>query len=1224
VSFAPELLAAPRASRYEISGLLGRGATSFVYRAFDKEKNFFVALKSLRFADLEYIYHLKQEFRFFRDFYHRNLVLLYDLTVDDESSFYTMELIGGMNFVSFVRSHEGALRSSLEQLVDGLTAIHEVGRLHRDLKPSNILIESDGRTVLLDFGLAAKFRSTDSLASQTELYSGTPAYMAPERLAGEPASPASDAYALGVILYEALAGSRPYSDLPPMAQHKAQQSRPPPPNQFGVDIPKDLSDLALELLSFDPQERPLLAEVKRMTQAQRPRSSSFVHSRALDQPNQPFVGREPELGRLENALDRTLAGHPVTVHVLGVSGVGKTTLVERFLAGARERAGALVLASRCHHQESVRFNAVDGLIDALSRHLMIETRERLSQLAPADLPTLVTMFPVLGRVPFPFEEFPRDLVPGDPQATVRRALAALRALLYRVAAGRPLILWVDDLQWSDGSSLPLLRDLRIADGDGPILWIFTYRTEDKISGSLAAGLEGGATAGLVAETVFILVQPLNPSDVRALVDRLLTEEAPPDTAWANEVAHQSAGLPFFVVELAAYRRPRVGENEAGSGETPVANILNERFRSLSTPQRAVLELVSVAGAPIAEATLTRVIAREAASGREIYQLLNQRMLRKTDANGKSAIETYHDRIREAILDSLDATTRRLRHREIAEEMAHAVDLDHPRLVEHFIGAGEPALAAEHAISAGRQARERFAFSQAAQFLMLASQLRDFLEEGASLTVELADALADAGRSAESGEHFLQAAQASQPDRQAATIYRTRAAQQFLYSGRLSKAYTIYRQLSTDLGLTFPETVRAAFRISLANRIPFLIGVRRLKVRASAERSPQALMRVDTLWAAAKGLLMMDFVVGDAMFTWYMREAAALGEPSRVLQALTTEATVLANLGRPWSLRRGESLMRRAEVLSRASADPYDRFVVQTGRSIFAFVRGRWREAAERGQEAVALHRRECVRYDFMVSTVLAYRVAALAIGGAIRQAKAETQEAIDDAQRRGDIFVSRLFKNGYAVYITLADDSPDTAIANAAVQLDDVPSDHFTSLHWSHFFATASALVYSNKAWDAWSLVQSQWKSIQATGFLNFGCMGMHIREIRARAALCAARAGPPPKTMERWTFARLLRIAEEDARRISETDTISHAVATAIRSGIAALKGETKNRRELLWSARQGFEQAEMTLHQAAAELQLAALAPECADVGAAGLQAMSREGVRRPIQMSAFLMFV
>jgi hypothetical protein len=1220
VSFAPELLAAPRASRYEISDLLGRGATSFVYRAFDKEKNFFVALKSLRFADVDDIYHLKQEFRFFRDLYHPNLVLLYDLTVSYDSRFYTMELIDGINFVSFVRSHEGALRGSLEQLVDGLIAIHDVHRLHRDLKPSNILVESDGRTVLLDFGLSAKFRSTDSLASQTELYAGTPAYMAPERLAGEPASPASDAYALGVILYEALAGVRPYPDLPPMAQHKAQHSRPASPGQLGVD--KDLSDLALELLSFDPPDRPRLSEVKRITQASRPRSSSFVHPRALDQPDRPFVGRASELVQLENAFDRTLAGHPVALHVRGVSGVGKTTLVERFLAGARERADALVLASRCHHQESVRFNAVDGLIDALSRHLMIETPERLSQLAPADLPMLVTMFPMLGRAPFSFDQFPRDGVAGEPQTMVRRALAALRTLLYRVAAGRPLILWIDDLQWSDASSLPLLRDLRIADSDAPILWIFTYRTEDQKSESLAAMLE---EAGPSVETIIIPVQPLNPPDVSALLDRLLTEKTASDTAWAREVAHQSAGLPFFVIELAAFRGQRVGENELRSGETHVG-ILNKRLRSLSTQQRAVLELVSVAGAPIAEATLTRVIAREAASGREIYQLLNQRILRKTEANGRPAIETYHDRIREAILGSLDAATRRVRHREIAEEMIHAVDLDHPRLVEHFIGAGEPALAAEHAISAGRQARERFVFNQAAEFLVLASQLGDFLKESVSLTVELAEALADAGRSAESGEHFLQAAQASQPDRQAVAIYRARAAQQFLYSGRLSKAYTIYRQLSADLGLVFPDTIRAAFRISLANRIPFLIGLRRLKVRPRAEHPAQALMRVDTLWAASKGLLMMDYVVGDAMFTWYMREAAALGERARVLQAMTTEATVLANLGRPWSLRRGENLMRRAEDLARGSADPHDHFVVLTGRSILNFCRGRWREAAEGAQEAVTLHQRKCVRYDFMASTALAYRVAALAIAGAIAQAKTETQEAIDDAQRRGDIFVSRLFKNGYAVYIALADDSPDRAIADAAIQLNDLPSDHFTSLHWSYFFATANALVYSNKAWDAWSLVDSQWKSIQATGFQNMGCIGMHLREIRARAALCAAGAGPPPKPLERWTFERLLRIAEEDARRISETKTVSHSVATsaAIRSGIAALKGETKNRLVLLASARQGFEQARMTLHQAAAELQLASLAPEWDDEGAAGLQTMSREGVRRPNRMSAFLMFV
>jgi eukaryotic-like serine/threonine-protein kinase len=1226
MTYAPELLAAPRTSRYNIISLLGRGATSLVYKAFDVEKNLTVALKSIRFPEYDDVFRVKQEFRFFRDFYHQNLVTLYDLYVEDEVCFYTMEFIDGSDFVSFVRSRHGALRSCLGQLVDGLAALHEAGRLHRDLKPSNILVESGGRTVLLDFGLSTEARPQDSVVSQTLLYAGTPAYMAPEQLAGGLASQSSDLYGLGIVLYQTLTGRRPYPDLAPVALYEAQKTRPAPPQVLDPDIPEDLGTLALALLSFDPRDRPPLAEVKRVTRASPALFGVDATRLPPDRFAQPFVGRGAELARLEVAFARTLAGDCVAVHVSGVSGVGKTTLVERFLADARDRTGALVLRSRCHHQEAVRFNAVDGVIDVLSRHLMAESAEQLSQLAPKDLPALVTMFPVLARVPFPFSEFDRDSVASDPQIMVRQAISALRELLQRIATRRPLIVWIDDLQWSDASSLPLLREIAVAGGGKPILSIFSYRTEDLQPDSVAATLERTA-ADADVQTEHVVVEPLDVSTIGVLVQSLLDEDAEPDPAWVSEVAHQSAGLPFFVLELTAYRRKWLRSGEAATGEISAAGVLDQRLRSLPMLQRAVLEIVSVAGTPLPEEALVRIAARESASGREIYQLLRQNLLRKGNVDGRPAVETYHDRIRVSVLDALDPPTRRLRHREIAEEMARAAELDYPLLVEHFLGAGEPVLAAEHAILAGRRAGERLAFDQAAEFLLLASRLRDPGGEDGTLAIELADALAAAGRSAEAGELFLRAARSNQTDPLAVATYEARAAQQFLYSGRLTAGRDLYCKLFTDLGMALPETVRAARRMSIRNRAFFMVGLRRLKVRSAMESPAQALVRVDTLWAASKGFLMLDYVVGDAMFSRYMREAAALGERSRVLRALAMEAAVLANIGRGWSIRRSEALLRRAEELGRGSSDPYDRVVLRTVQSSISWFRGQWRDAAELARVAVELHRRDCVRYDFEIPIALSYRVSAMVMQGAIKQAKAETLEAIDDAQRRGDIFVSRLFKSGYWTYIGLAEDDPDAVIEDSDALLRDMALDRFTLLHWSYFNAMVNALVYAGRPWDALSLVEQQWPLIRATGFHKLACIGAHLHEIRARALLKAAAASAPPKSLEHWTPDRLLRFAEAGAQWIAQTAALSHATATAaaIRSGLAALEGDADRRRVQLEAARQGFRQSGMALHRAAAELQLAALATAGTRdrLQAAGLETMSVEGVKDPHRMSAFLMF-
>ncbi len=164
MNLSSELSVAPKSDRYEIHSLIGRGATSLVYRAFDLDKNCIVALKSLRFPEPDYIYHLKSEFRSLAHIYHPNLAQLYDLMIDESNCFITMELIEGSDFVSFVRgppsaaSRRGpnveAVRKALGHLARGLTALHAAGKVHRDIKPTNVLVEPNGRAVLVDFGLA--------------------------------------------------------------------------------------------------------------------------------------------------------------------------------------------------------------------------------------------------------------------------------------------------------------------------------------------------------------------------------------------------------------------------------------------------------------------------------------------------------------------------------------------------------------------------------------------------------------------------------------------------------------------------------------------------------------------------------------------------------------------------------------------------------------------------------------------------------------------------------------------------------------------------------------------------------------------------------------------------------------------------------------------------------------------------------------------------------------
>ena len=978
----------------------------------------------------------------------------------------------------------------------------------------------------------------------------------------------------------------------------------------------------LGLLAFEPTLRTPLAEVRRHLN-----SGSSLPSRAHGGPEgraPPFVNRVAEIGALKAALGAALSGQRVVVQVSGASGAGKSSLIEHFLADAYAEFGALALRSRCHHRESVRYNAVDGLIDTLSRHLVGQVEERLEAIMPDGLPALVTMFPVLGRISWP--RIATDDCPADPQVLIKQAIQALRQLLAHISAGRPLVLWIDDLQWSDAGSIPLLASI-LSGGGGPILTLLSSRSEDFHSEAVVTAIEEAGP--LPIEVRKLVVGPLEAQHVAELMRQVSGASTTLDSGMLDEVLQASAGLPFFVLQFAAEAEngvPGSSNPSNPAAKSDVNRLVTRRLASLSPAQRAILEIVAIAGRPIAETTVIRVGAHESASGREIYRLMNQNLLRKAEVGGAGAVEANHERIRAAVLDEMSEFSKRARHLAIAQELGNEAEQDHPMLVEHFLAADETQRAFDHALLAARAARRRLSFPQAIDFLRLAGRLKDPLADQAALAVELAGALADAGRSSEAADLFLRAAEANRADPRAASAYEALAARHLLFSGRLSESRALHRKLFTDLGIAFPDSVNGAIRMSIANRVAFAIDLRRLKPpRAPASRDLNT-ARVDSLWAAAIGFLMHDFVVGDALLTRFMREAAALGEPSRLIRATALEASAMANIGHSWTVRRAEKLLARSTALAAQSLDPYDSVVLLTCRMSSLWHRGLWSEAADLAKQAIEKHRRECVRYDFVVSIAQNFRIAALAMAGALQTLRADALEGIADAHARGDVYVSRALRSGYYVYAALADDSPASIVANSEALLKDLPSDRFTSLHWLHFVATTNALVYAGEPWEAWALIERQWQLIRNAGFLRLGCIGAHLLEFHARVSLSCASAGPPPAAFGTWTRRRLLKLAARDAARIARRPFLSHAQATAaaIRAAIAAAEGDIKRQAVELEAARRGFQRAGMALHQHAAVLQLAAIPARARDGSSENSRTvLVREGVQRPERLTSFLMF-
>ena len=342
------------------------GGMGVVYEALDRESGDKVALKTLRNVDGNAILLLKQEFRALGGLRHPNLITLGELFESRGDWFFTMELIQGVDLMSWLRDGDPQrLRDTLAQLVTGLGALHDAGHVHRDIKPSNVLV-ADGRAILLDFGLAIR-HDHDPLSWSDGTLAGTPDYMAPEQASSRPIGPEADFYSVGVILYEALTGRLPVEGHAIEVMMEKQRIVPAAPSTL-ASVPTDLDALCSELLRIDPATRPTRHEIMRRLGATARRADSPTPAREAATmtpiPRQTFVGREAELGVLRDALAECDTGVPVTLLIEAESGMGKSALAEHFIAGLDKR-DVVVLRGRCYERESVPYKGVDGVIDSI-------------------------------------------------------------------------------------------------------------------------------------------------------------------------------------------------------------------------------------------------------------------------------------------------------------------------------------------------------------------------------------------------------------------------------------------------------------------------------------------------------------------------------------------------------------------------------------------------------------------------------------------------------------------------------------------------------------------------------------------------------------------------------------------------------------------------------------------------------------------------------------------
>jgi hypothetical protein len=1150
-----EVSPCPFHSRFEPVALLGRGAMGVVYRVVDRETDSDIALKTFAVSNGEELYRLKAEFRVLADLAHPNLVELYELFNEGEQSFFTMEYVGGADFVRALRADPALLAERLPaaaaQLADGVATLHAAGRLHRDLKPSNVLVTSEGRVVILDFGLATMF-GHDAPMHYAHGITGTVAYLAPEVLLGSAPAPEADWYSVGVLLYETLTGKLPGEE---------SVSRPGFPDTSS--LPEPWRAILSSLLDASPHERRAGAE--RLLNERRGAWDRARGSRGL------FIGRSAELAALAEAHDASRSACRV-VHVVGPSGIGKSELLRRFVGGI-DGPGAFVLAGRCHAQESVPYKAIDPIVDRLSR-LLVADPELAHRCLPEDAGSLRRLFPVLGRIPA-FATAP-DVFAAEPLEMRRRGFASMRELFRKLAAERQVTVWIDDLQWSDSDSMLLLREL-LRGPEPRLLVLLSYRSEDSGLPLLRAL---GKEAGLADSRLDL--GPMSPMDSQRFIEEL----GPPMSRVAAILA-EAGGNPFFLSEL-------VRSLSEGREATRLADLIGERLADLGAQARRLIEVLSVSGGP-----LPRSVVLEASGlgerGRPIVGQLEKRsLLRTTSLGERIAVEMYHDRIRETLLCAISEETTRSHHGTLADVLERQDAADAEALYRHNLGAGRREAAGPWARSAADRAAGAFAFQRAAELYGEALALHPSPATDWAIREKRAEALANSGRALDAAHTYREAgrelASLGEADQRNVLRLRGRAATHYIQTGHLDEGMEVTRNVLREVGIRYPRSQGRAILASLVQRA-------RLGMRGFAyELRPGALsdaqrLRLEVCWNAAISLTMVDPAGSDTLGMRHLLESLDSGDPHETMRSLGAEAGRSAQFAGKYMRRRCARLTDMMEVLVEQYGEPFDRAHLLSARGMIAFQSSLWTKAHEHFAASSAILRRDCHGVSWERATIDTFGLSALAHSGQFRRLAELLPDAIGDASDRGDLYAALLFHTGVMNQDWLVRDEADEALAVADDAMVRWPaSDVFQVQHYVHLIATVNADLYRGDPWSAFARITSAWPRLRAAMFLALESARVELRNLRARAALAAAvapvvaaGAASPDRA---WPRERLLQLASAEANKLARIEDVVSArpLARLIEAGVACARGDDA-------AARIGYEEAErmlrdvdMSVHAAAA----------------------------------------
>ncbi|GGG01788.1 serine/threonine protein kinase [Paenibacillus albidus] len=540
-----------------------------VYRCRERSSGETFILKVLKsdFAGYEEVMRFKQEFRMLKELSGKAQGVIKPIQLAEQNGYYFMVLedIRGRSLKSIIdkeRPDLATLLGLMVRLVDIIGGIHEQHVIHKDIKPSNIIWNpEEDKVQVIDFDLAVKLSKEKAEFQNSGVLEGSLMYISPEQTGrmNRSLDYRTDYYSLGVVLYELATGSRPFESEEMLEQIYSIIAKEPVPPIIatGGRISKALSDITMKLLEKSSEDRyrstyGIKADLLKCLAGEEAFDVGAEDRQGMFQIPQTIYGREAELKALVDAFRRSVRGSPRIMLVSGDAGVGKTALVHELHKVISEEKGMFAEGKFDQYNRNIPYSAViqafrrltGQLLDSLDAKYKLQIKQTLVQKLNGNGALITGLIPELAQ----WIGVQPEVEPLNPAEESNRFFMTFAHFIEGITGNeRPLVLFLDDMQWADLSTLQLVQQLVLDHQLRKCFVVCSFRQEEISDGhplfAVMTSIEPSREVGRIT------LNALTAADVEKLVADTLSM-SPERVRELAAVLHQrTKGNAFFMNEL---------------------------------------------------------------------------------------------------------------------------------------------------------------------------------------------------------------------------------------------------------------------------------------------------------------------------------------------------------------------------------------------------------------------------------------------------------------------------------------------------------------------------------------------------------------------------------------------------------------------------------------------------------------------------------------------------